>query len=142
VLLDGDEVRAALGRPAGAGPAERDAFYAALAALAALVARQGVAAVVAATANRAAHRDQARALAPRFVEVHVATPLDECRRRDPRGLYRRALAGEARDVPGVDAIYEVPRAPQVVASGGEDPAALADAVALVARGVDAGRTGW
>jgi adenylylsulfate kinase len=131
-MLDGDEVRSALGRPAGAGPAERDGFYAALAGLAALLARQGVTAVVASTAHRAVHRDQARALAPRFVEVYVATSLDECRQRDPRGLYRRALAGEAHDVPGIDATYELPSAPDVVATGGEDAAALERALEFVA----------
>ncbi len=132
-LLDGDEVRAALGRPAGAGAAERDAFYAALAGLAALLARQGLTAVVAATAHRAAYRDHARAISPRFLEVHVATPLDACQRRDPRGLYRRARAGAAREVPGMDATYEAPAAPDVVAAGGEDDAALARTVTLVAR---------
>lgn len=131
-LLDGDELRAVLARPAGAGAAERDAFYASVAELAALLARQGLTVVVAATAHRRAHREHARAVAPRFVEVFVATGPEECRRRDPRGLYRRAAAGEARDVPGVDAAYEPPLAADVVAAGGEDDAALARAVNLAA----------
>ncbi len=132
-VLDGDAVRAALGRPAGRGAAERDDFYAVLARLAALLASQGLVAVVAATANRAAHRDAARALAPRFVEVHVATPAAECARRDPRGLYAAGRAGRARDVPGLDAAYEPPAAPDVVASGGEDASAAERIVALLAR---------
>ena len=129
-LLDGDEVRAALGRPPGAGPAERDGFYAALSRLATLLALQGITVVVASTAHRAAYRHRARELAPRFVEVYVATSLDVCRRRDPRALYRRALAGEAHDVPGIDATYELPSAPDVVATGGEDVAAHARALEL------------
>jgi adenylylsulfate kinase len=130
-LLDGDELRAALERPAGCGPAERDAFYGVLARLAALLARQGLVAIVAATANRAVHRDRARSLAPSFVEVHVATPLAECARRDPRGLYAAARAGRVADVPGVDAAYEAPASPDVVASGGEDGAAVDRILALL-----------
>lgn len=123
-LLDGDEVRAALASPAGHGAAERDAFYASLARLAALLARQGIVAVVAATAHLRTHRDRARALAPRYLEVHVATDTEECARRDPKGLYAAARAGAAAGVPGADVAYEPPAAPDVVASGGEDAAAV------------------
>ncbi len=130
-VLDGDEVRSVLERPAGRGAAERDAFYESLARLAALLARQGLAVVVAATANRAAYRDRARALAPRYVEVHVATPATECERRDPKGLYAAVRAGAASEVPGVDAPYEAPSAPDVTAFGGEDGAAVERIVALV-----------
>lgn len=130
-VLDSDDVRAALERPAGQGPAERDAFYAALAALAALLARQGLVVVVAATASRAAHRARARALAPRFVEVHVATPLETCEARDPRGLYAAARVGRAADVPGVDAAYEPPAHPDVVATGGDDLSAVERTIATL-----------
>ncbi len=130
-VLDGDDVRAALGRPAGRGAAERDEFYASLARMAALLAGQGLVVIVAATANRAAHRDQARALAPRFVEVHVATPASECERRDPKGLYAAARAGVATGVPGVDAAYEAPRSPDVTASGGDDVGAVDRVVAML-----------
>jgi adenylylsulfate kinase len=132
-VLDGDEIRAALGLPAGRGPEERDAFYAALARLAALLAGQGLVAIVAATANRAAHRARARSLAPRFLEVHVATPAAECARRDPRGLWAAARSGAATGLPGADAPYEAPAAPDVVASGGEDDAALDRLIMLLER---------
>jgi adenylylsulfate kinase len=130
-VLDGDEVRAALEQPAGRGAAERDAFSASLAGIAALLARQGLLVIVAATANRAAHRDRARALAHRYVEVHVATPAAECERRDPKGLWAAARAGVATDVPGVDAAYDAPRAPDVTASGGDDVLAVDRVVALL-----------
>jgi adenylylsulfate kinase len=133
-VLDGDDVRAALRRSAGRGTKERGAFYESLARVAALLASQGLVVVVAATANRAAYRDRARQLAPRWVEVHVATPPDECARRDPKGLYAAARDGSARDVPGADAEYEPPRAPDVVASGGEDAAAVDRVIALLRRG--------
>jgi adenylylsulfate kinase len=130
-VLDGDEVRGALRRPAGRGSKERDAFYESLARVAALLASQGLVVVVAATANRAAYRARARQLAPRWVEVHVATPPDECARRDTKGLYAAGRAGSARDLPGLDAPYEPPAAPDVVASGGEDVAAVDRVVSLL-----------
>jgi adenylylsulfate kinase len=123
VLLDSDEVRDALGAGGYAG-AERDAFYTALGGLAALLARQGFVVLVAATAPRRAHRDHARAVAPRFVEVWVRATLAEAEARDVKGLYAKARRGEAPDLPGIGAPYEPPLAPDVIADGGDDLAAL------------------
>ena len=131
VLLDSDELREALGRPAGRGSAERGAFYLALAGLAALLSRQGLAVVVAATAHRRLHRDRARARCARFVEVHVATEAAACQRRDPKGLWAAARAGRLRDLPGAGAAYEPPLHPEVTARGGRDRAALEAIVALL-----------
>jgi adenylylsulfate kinase len=136
-VLDGDEVREALARAPGAGAAERDAFYEALARLAALLARQGLCVLVAATAPRRAHRERARALAPAFAEVLVATSAEACAARDPKGLWRRARSGELRELPGAGAEYEPPASPELVAEGGEDPVALE---ALI-RGLRAGNLG-
>jgi adenylylsulfate kinase len=130
--LDGDEVRAALVPPPGFDEAGRAAFYATLGRLAALAARQGAVAIVAATAHRRAFRDAARALAPRFVEVLVDTPPEVCAARDPKGLWARARAGGAPDLPGAGPAYERPAAPDVVAAGGEDPAAIEAIAALLA----------
>jgi adenylylsulfate kinase len=122
VVLDGDEVRDAIVPPHGYDTDGRDAFYRTLAGLAALIARQGTIVIVPATANLRRWRDHARTRAPRFVEVHVATPLDECRRRDPKGLYARLGAGD--QLPGAGADYEPPRHPEVVAEGGDDGRAV------------------
>jgi adenylylsulfate kinase len=123
-VLDGDEVREALvPRPGYTGP-ERASFYATLARLAALLARQGLTVIVAATANRRSYRDEARALAPRFVEVHLDVSPDICRSRDAKGLFARAARGGAPELPGAGAEYEPPAAPDVVARGGEDADAL------------------
>jgi adenylylsulfate kinase len=117
-LLDSDEVRDALNPRPGYNAHGREAFYATLAALAALLARQGLVTLVSATAHQRVYRENARALAPRFMEVYVDTPLEECRRRDTKGLYRRAQNGEITDVPGVQVLYEAPTRPAVVAHGG------------------------
>jgi adenylylsulfate kinase len=124
VLLDGDEVRRALVPAPGYSAAERDAFYETLARLAALLASQGLTVLVAATAHRRAHRERARALTPRFVEVHVATTPAECEARDSKGLWAAAGAGEAPFLPGAGVAYEPPGSPEVVARGGLDDAAL------------------
>jgi adenylylsulfate kinase len=128
VVLDGDEVRAALVPPPGYDEASRDGFYRTLVHLACLAARQGLIAIVPATAHRRVWRALAREHAPRFVEVHVATPLEECRRRDPRRLYACA---EGSAVPGVGVEYEPPRAPEVVAPSGDDPTAADRVLALL-----------
>ncbi len=127
--LDGDEVRAALVPAPGHWPAERDAFYETLARLAALLAAQGALVLVAATAHRRAHRARARELAPRFLEVYLATGLEECERRDAKGLYALARAGKAPLLPGVGVEYEVPAHPDVVIAPGDDGEAAAAHVA-------------
>ncbi|HEY8142255.1 MAG TPA: adenylyl-sulfate kinase [Kofleriaceae bacterium] len=124
VLLDSDEVRAAIACDLGYGARDRTEFYRRLAGLAALLARQGAIVLVAATAPERRHRDTARALAPRFIEVHVDAPVEACAARDPKGLYARAAAGQAPDLPGVGADFEVPARPDVIASGGQDEAAV------------------
>lgn len=127
VLLDGDELRDILGAHSYA-PEDRDRFYRALGALAALLAHQGIAVLVAATAPRREDRDRARAAVIGdgvFVEVWVKTPLAECEARDPKGLYAQARRGEAIELPGVGVAYEPPLVPEVIADGGLDEAAVA-----------------
>jgi adenylylsulfate kinase len=136
-VLDGDEVRAELLPSLGHAAADRERFYELLARLAALLARQGLVVLVAATAHRRAYRERARALAPRLVEVHVATPAAECARRDAKGLYARAREGGAPDLPGAGVEYEPPGSPEVVAAGGEDEAAVGRIVELLGRPADA-----
>jgi adenylylsulfate kinase len=124
VMLDSDELREVLDTDQY-GTHDRDAFYRVLGRLAAMLARQGHRVLVAATASRRDHREHARAGAPRFLEVYVRTPVDECERRDIKGLYARARAGDAPTLPGIGAPYEPPQAPDVVAEGGLDDVALA-----------------
>lgn len=131
--LDGDEVREALGGSFAYTPEERSAFYETLARLAALLARQGLVVLVPATAHRLAFRERAKALSPAFVEVWVDTPLEECARRDSKGLYRAQQAGSASDVPGAGAPYETPLTPDIIAHGGRDARAIAALLVRVGR---------
>ncbi|HEX9204647.1 MAG TPA: adenylyl-sulfate kinase [Candidatus Deferrimicrobiaceae bacterium] len=147
VVLESDDVRRLFTPKPRYDAPERDRFYGALADLARLLAADGVPVLVAATANLRAYRDRARAGIPRFLEVFVDCPLPVCRARDPKGIYRRADAGSAPNVPGVSAAYEPPLRPEVVVDGARDPAgksARAILSALASRGFLAGRTarGW
>jgi adenylylsulfate kinase-like enzyme len=134
VVLDGDEVRRALVPEPGYSSIERDMFYATLGRLAALLTGQGFIVLVAATAHRSSYRTEARALAPRFVEVFVDVPLDECERRDSKGLFQRARAGQLETgLPGVTVPFERPATPDVRADGGHDERAIEQVVASVLR---------
>ena len=128
VMLDGDDVRKALSPPPGYDPESRNDFYTTLGRLAALIARQGFIVLVPATAHRRAYRDATRELAPAFLEVYVATPLDECVERDPAGLYASSAHAA---LPGVGVEYETPRAPDVIARGGHDSEAVDAIVAII-----------
>lgn len=124
VMLDSDEVRTALVPPLGYDDASRDRLYATLANLAALLARQGHVVLVPATAHRRAYRDTARARAPLYLEVFVDTPLEECARRDTKGLY----AAQTAQAPGVGVAYEPPVSPDfrvVMADGDQAAVAIA-----------------
>lgn len=129
--LDGDEVRRALVPAPGYSPEARDAFYATLAGLAAMLARQGLVVIVPATAHRAAYRREARRIAPRFIEVLVDVDADECRQRDAKGLYAATRSGQAAGLPGADVAYERPSAPDVIAQGGRDEGAVSAVLALL-----------
>ncbi len=126
VTLDSDELRAALVPPLGYDEQSRAQLYGTLARLAAMIARQGHVVLVPATAHRRVFRDAARGLAPAFVEIFVDTPLDECRRRDTKGLYAAHVA----QAPGAGIEYERPIAPDHVVRPGDADAAARVAAAL------------
>ncbi|HXF60821.1 MAG TPA: adenylyl-sulfate kinase [Caldilineaceae bacterium] len=129
VVLDSDALRPVLAPTAGYDEAGRDDFYARLVGLAELLVVQGVPVIIAATANRRAHRDAARRRLPRFAEVWVKCSLEVCRRRDPKGLYARALAGEIENLPGVQVAYEEPLTPDLILdSDHQTPEEAADAL--------------
>jgi adenylylsulfate kinase len=129
-VLDSDMLRQLLSPLLGYSEHERDAFYEALAGLAAELASQGQTVLVAATAHRRAYRQRARELAPRFVEVWVTTALAECQARDDKGLYA-AAAIQPGTLPGVGQSYEPPECAEIQAAGGRDNQATERLVALL-----------
>ncbi|RYG64488.1 adenylyl-sulfate kinase [bacterium] len=112
-LLDGDVIRTHLSKGLGFSREDRDLNVARIAFVAHLLARNGVFVVVAAISPFRAARDEARALITDFVEVHVAPPLEECIRRDVKGLYKKAISGEIGAFTGISDPYEPPLAAEV-----------------------------
>ena len=124
LLLDGDNLRHGINAGLGFSAADRAENVRRAAHVAALLAEAGTVAVVSLVSPYAAGRDAARALHAAaglpFVEVWVDTPLAECERRDPKGLYARARAGELAGMTGLDDPYEAPIAPEVTVRGAQD----------------------
>jgi adenylylsulfate kinase-like enzyme len=109
--------------------AGRRQFYATVRRLATRLAVAGVPVIVDATATERAERHAARAALPRFAEVWVSTPLEQCRQRDPKGLYRASDAGEITHLPGVGSTYEPPLDPEFIYPGADvAPAQFAEQV--------------
>ncbi len=113
-VLDGDEVRQNLSKGLGFSREDRDTNIRRIGYVAKLLARNGVAVITAAISPYRAIRDEVREEIGAFVEVYVKASLDECIRRDTKGLYRRALAGEIPQFTGVSDPYEEPLAPELV----------------------------
>jgi len=123
-VLDADNLRHGLNANLGFSDADRSENVRRVGEVAKLFADAGVVALVPIISPFAADRSRVRvaheAAGLDFVEVHVATSLAECERRDTKGLYAKVRAGEMRGVSGVDAPYEAPSAAElVVARGGE-----------------------
>jgi adenylyl-sulfate kinase len=115
--LDGDVIRTHLSAGLGYSKRDRDLNVERIAWVASRIARAGAIVIVAAISPYADARQRARDLVERqrrFVEVHVATPLEVCIHRDPKGLYRRALSGELADFTGISSPYETPAIPEII----------------------------
>ncbi len=112
-VLDGDEVRTHLSKGLGFSKEDRDINIRRIGFVARLLARAGACAITAAISPYKAIRDEQRAQTGRFVEVYCSCPIDALAARDPKGLYRKALAGEIAHFTGIDDPYEPPDAPEV-----------------------------
>jgi bifunctional enzyme CysN/CysC len=131
-VLDGDNVRHGLNGDLGFGAADRAENVRRVGHVARLFADAGVVALVPLISPYRADRDTVRAIhaeaGKRFLEVFVDTPIELCERRDPKGLYAKARAGEITGFTGIDDPYEAPTAPELVLRP-ED----GDAAAMAAR---------
>ena len=125
-VLESDVLRTQVTPFAKYDEPERDFFYGSLVALGRFCCDAGRPVLFDATANRRRYRDAARQAIVRFAEVHVDTPLELCRARDTKGLYKsRSVTA----LPGVQAAYEPPLVPELVVHGDQGtPSAAADRV--------------
>ncbi len=112
-LLDGDVVRTHLSKGLGFSREDRDTNILRIGFVCDLLARNGVIAIATAISPYRETRDKVRAQTSDFVEVYINCPLEECIRRDVKGLYKQALAGEIREFTGVSDPYEAPLAPEI-----------------------------
>ncbi len=112
-LFDGDEVRKQLSPDLGFTKEDRELHAKRVAYLSRLLARNGIVAIVSLISPYRSFRAFARQEIGNFVEVYVKCSLETCIKRDPKGLYKKALAGEIRDLTGLQDPYEEPISPEV-----------------------------
>ena len=130
-LLDGDNIRHGLNRDLGFTDADRVENIRRVAEVARLLVDAGLIVLVSFISPFRSERRMARELFDKdeFIEVFVDTPMEECQRRDPKGLYKRALAGQISNFTGLDSPYEAPENPEMrLLTTTQDADALAEFV--------------
>jgi len=139
-MLDGDNVRHGLNRDLGFTDADRVENIRRVGEVARLFVDAGTVVLCSFISPFRAERQMVRELvgADEFIEIFVDTPIEECKRRDPKGLYARALEGKIKNFTGIDSPYEAPESPEIVvdtSKASAEEAALGVVRALRERGV-------
>src|SRR5436190_14112865 len=143
-VLDGDNIRFGLNKDLGFSPADRTENIRRIGEVAKLFADGSVVTLTAFISPYRADRDQVRAIMPagEFIEVFIDTPLDVCEQRDPKGLYKKARAGQIPEFTGISAPYEPPLTPELTLRTAEqspEESAAQVFAYLVARGIVSSR---
>jgi adenylylsulfate kinase len=116
-VLDGDNIRHGLNKNLGFSAADREENIRRIGEVAKLFADAGLVVMTSFISPYRKDRETVRALHESaglpFVEIHVATPIDTCETRDPKGLYKKARAGELKNFTGIDDPYEAPTKPEI-----------------------------
>lgn len=112
-LLDGDVVRTNLSKGLGFSKEDRDTNILRIGFVANLLTRNGVATITSAISPYRDVRNEVRAQIRDFVEVYVHATVEECAKRDVKGLYEKAMKGEIKGFTGVDDPYEEPQSPEI-----------------------------
>ena len=115
-VLDGDNIRHGLNKNLGFSPEDRQENIRRIGEVAKLFADAGLITTTAFISPYRQDRDTVRGIMSpdRFIEVFVDCPLEVCESRDPKGLYKKARAGELKGFTGIDAPYEAPQSPELV----------------------------
>ena len=117
-VLDGDEVRTNLSKGLGFSKEDRDTNIKRIGYVCKLLTRNGVVAISAAISPYREVRDHNRQQIGHFIEVYVRCSIEELTRRDVKGLYKKALAGEIQNFTGVSDPYEPPERPEILIDSG------------------------
>lgn len=114
-VLDGDELRQGLNSDLGFSSADRTENIRRIAEVATLFASTGTICIVSAIAPLAEHRKNAKRIAATlpFFEVYVSADIETCKRRDPKGFYKKALRGDILEFTGISAPYDAPENPDL-----------------------------
>lgn len=137
-VLDGDNVRHGLNADLGFAPEDRTENIRRIGEVAALMADAGLIVITAFISPYREDRDRARkASGDKFHEIYLAADINVCKDRDPKGLYKKAAAGEIKEFTGIDAPYEAPEKPEIKLDTGKDDinTCLKQAVAYVNKAV-------
>ena len=120
-ILDGDNIRHGLNKNLGFSPEDREENIRRIGEVSKLFCDAGVIAMTAFISPYRADRDKARALVAegRFVEIYVQVPLEIAEQRDPKGLYKKARAGEIKEFTGISAPYEEPMKAELIVETGK-----------------------
>jgi bifunctional enzyme CysN/CysC len=123
-LLDGDNVRHGLNRDLGFTDEDRVENIRRIAETAKLFVDAGLIVLTSFISPFKSERQMARDLLEQgeFVEIFVNTPLEVCEQRDPKGLYKKARAGQLKNFTGIDSAYEAPENPEIVVNSAENSA--------------------
>jgi len=115
-VLDGDNVRHGLNKDLGFSPEDREENIRRIGEVSKLFCDAGILAMTSFISPYRADRDKAREIAPEgsFIEIYVKCSLEACEERDPKGLYKKARAGEIPQFTGISAPYEEPLTPEIV----------------------------
>jgi adenylylsulfate kinase len=119
-VLDGDLVREHLSKGLSFSREDRDTNVFRIGFVAALLSRNGIGVIVSAISPYNKTRDKLRGTIKNFIEVFVNCPIDECERRDVKGLYKMARAGAIKSFTGIDDPYEEPSQPEVICYTAEE----------------------
>ena len=112
--LDGDIVRQGLTRDLGFSKEDRDKNIERVTFVAKLLSRNGVATIISFVSPYREKRQHAREETTNFIEVYAKCPVEECKKRDVKGMYAKAMRGEIKDFTGVDDPYEEPLNPELI----------------------------
>ncbi len=133
-VLDGDNIRHGLNKNLGFSPEDREENIRRIGEVAKLFADAGVLTCTSFISPYRADRDNARKIHKEaglpFIEVYVRAPIDVCEKRDPKGLYKKARAGEIKEFTGISAPYEEPLRPEIVLDTSQLPPEQAAQVVL------------
>ncbi len=129
-VLDGDEVRENLSKGLGFSKEDRDTNIRRIGYVAKLLARNGVITITAAISPYKAVRDQVRTMCRNFIEVYTECSIEELTRRDVKGLYAKAIAGEIKNFTGISDPYEAPEKPEILVNSESQDEAQSLAVIL------------